>query len=317
MERADQLFAILRGHTDESLFYTRNDPNDRRLGEYVRHDIRSYERADVVILGCPQDEGVRRNGGRVGAAAAPAQIRRWLYRLTVHGMRNVSVIDLGDTPIQLSLEDTHALHQQVVAQVIHDGKRLIVLGGGNDIAYPDCAGLVQAAGDVLALNIDAHFDVRADVPRNSGTPYRQLIEAGLLNPAQFYEVGYQPYYNSPVYEQYLHEKGAHLISMPELRVAGIAGTIGNILAQQRVPYVFWGFDLDVVRAADAPGVSAPNPMGLSGEELCMIAGMAGADVRTRLVEFSEVNPGFDLDGRTCRLTAIAIWNYLAALSTVH
>jgi arginase family enzyme len=33
---------------------------------------------------------------------------------------------------------------------------------------------------VLALNVDAHFDVRADSPRNSGTPYRQLLEEGKL-----------------------------------------------------------------------------------------------------------------------------------------
>jgi len=31
---------------------------------------------DVVIVGFPFDEGVRRNGGRLGAKGAPAAVRR-------------------------------------------------------------------------------------------------------------------------------------------------------------------------------------------------------------------------------------------------
>ena len=52
----------------EELFFRRNDPNDVRLGEIVGKAARDYESARIVILGCPQDEGVKRNGGREGAA---------------------------------------------------------------------------------------------------------------------------------------------------------------------------------------------------------------------------------------------------------
>jgi arginase family enzyme len=37
----------------------------------------------------------------------------------------------------------------------------------------------------IAINIDAHFDVRADNPRNSGTPYRQLLEEKLAQSGIF------------------------------------------------------------------------------------------------------------------------------------
>ena len=33
---------------------------------------------DVVLVGFPHDEGVRRNGGRVGAAKAPDVVRKWV-----------------------------------------------------------------------------------------------------------------------------------------------------------------------------------------------------------------------------------------------
>ena len=39
----------------------------------------------AVLVGFPQDEGVRRNGGGPGRPLAPAEIRRWLGRLTPCG----------------------------------------------------------------------------------------------------------------------------------------------------------------------------------------------------------------------------------------
>ena len=53
---------------DREVFFTRHDPHDPRLGEIVQSEPEHYSSADIVIVGCPQDEGVRRNGGRVGAA---------------------------------------------------------------------------------------------------------------------------------------------------------------------------------------------------------------------------------------------------------
>jgi formiminoglutamase len=317
-----------------ALLFKKSDLNDPRLGEHVHVDEAGYADASVVILGCPQDEGVRRNGGRAGAALAPAEIRRALYKLSINGVESVRLFDLGDTIIQPTLEATHDLHNALMRQLIADGKRIIVLGGGNDISYPDCASLtplpqgerqgegVAMSYDVLAFNIDTHFDVRADAPRNSGTPYRQLLEEGFVAPGNFYEVGSHAFANSPVYERYLRDKGAHIISLGQLREQGFAPTFSTILhspsPQPSPPWgegvSFWGFDLDVVRAAEAPGVSAPNPVGMTGDELCQIAAIAGRDPRTRIVEFTEVNPNYDVDARTARLTAIAIWHVLAGFA---
>lgn len=296
------------------LFYTRDDPNDPRLGDVVAHDTAGYEDAQVVILGCPQDEGVRRNRGRPGAALAPAAIRQALYRLTPLGLEGLRIFDLGDTHLADSLEATHEAHAAVVRQILEDGKRLIVLGGGNDISYPDCSALAQVAGPVLTFNIDAHFDVRADSPRNSGTPYRQLLDEGHIEGERFFEIGYQPQANSPIYHDYLLEKGAHLYSLDLLREIGVTTPVRRALADSRAQAIFWGFDMDVVRAADAPGVSAPGPVGISADDLIDLALLAGNDKRTRLVEFTEVNPLHDLDGHTARLAAIAVHRCLSGFA---
>lgn len=299
---------------DPALLFTRDDAADPRLGDRVNRGAGAYEGAHVAILGCPQDEGVRRNKGRPGAAQGPAEIRRALYKMTVNGLGTLGLHDAGDVVPQGSLEDTHAALQTTVAQLLADGKRVVVLGGGNDISYPDCAALAQHAGDVLAFNIDAHFDVRPNAERNSGTPYRQLLEEGLLNGPRFFELGSQPFCNAAEHARYLHEKRARVVPLDDLRAKGAARVVRRALREATAAKaVFWGFDLDVVNAAEAPGVSAPNPLGLSGAELCELARLAGAEPRTRVVEFSEVNPAFDVDGRTAKLAAAAIWHYLVAL----
>ena len=300
---------------DTALYFPRNDATDPRLGDRVNRGCGAFGTAQVAIVGCGQDEGVRRNGGRPGAAQGPAEIRRALYRMTMNGLQDLGICDAGDIVVSPTLEETHATLQGVVAELLEAGKVVIVLGGGNDISYPDCAALSAHAREVLAFNVDAHYDVRPDAERNSGTPYRQLLEEGLLKGARFFELGSQAFCNSADHGAYLKEKGARVVPLDELRAKGLARVVRRALREAKTAKaVFWGFDLDVVNASEAPGVSAPNPLGLSGLELCELAALAGSESRTRVMEVTEVNPAFDVDGRTARLAAAAIHRFLTALA---
>lgn len=295
---------------DTSLFFRRNEPGDPRLGETVLSQPDDYASADVVLIGCPQDEGVRRNGGRPGAADAPDAIRRCLYRLVTRP--HMRLFDAGNTTPQATLEDTHAAHQRVVTQLLRDGKTVISLGGGNDIAYPDCAALASVAESVLAINVDAHLDVRDSPQRHSGTPYRQLLDGGHIAPRNFHETAYQPFAVAESHLDYLTIQGAHLYSLDNVRAEGVEVFYRALIYAADASAIFWGIDMDAVRAADAPGVSAPNPGGLTDYDLISIARIAGHDHRSRVFEISEVNPTFDVDQRTCRLAAAAIWTFIDA-----
>lgn len=299
---------------DPSLFFKKNDPNDTRWGERVLTDPQYYHLSSVVLLGFPQDVGVSRNKGRVGAKEAPTAIRKSFYKTVA--LSAPILFDLGDTLIEpeMSLEDMHARHYEIISRLLADGKKVIVLGGGNDTSYPDCSALADyGKKPPLAFNIDAHFDVRADKTRNSGTPYRQLLEEGKTQPDQFYEIAYQPFANSDVYQAYLREKGVTAHSLQAVRAKGITPLLTDILSQSSAEHIFWGLDMDVVRGSDAPGVSALNPTGLTGEEVCEVATLAGADSRTRIFEITEVNPNYDIDDRTCRLAGVVMWHFLDAL----
>lgn len=298
------------------LFFTRNDKNDPRLGETVLREEKDYGSAEIVILGCPQDEGVRRNQGREGAALAPSAIREQFYKLTTFNIRK-KIFDLGDIKIGASLEETHDRHTSVVKQILEDRKRLIVLGGGNDISYADGVAMSEVFGNDnwLAINIDSHLDVRIADQRNSGTPYRQLLEGEYLTPNHFFEVGYQTHFCSPVYYEYIRKLGVQRISLELLRSRSESDMeLKELIKQKFIRHssamnVFFGFDLDVVRSADAPGVSAPSPLGLRAGEFIQLVKYAASLANTKMIEFSEVNPKFDADNRTTKLVAIAMHRF--------
>ncbi len=297
---------------DESLFFSRNDENDLRLGDIVFRKSDDYADAQVVLVGCPQDEGVRRNLGRTGARRAPAEVRRALYRFPVsEAHENLRLFDAGDVRIATTLEETHERLFESVQEMLAGGKDVVVIGGGNDISYPDCRALADFAPRPLVLNVDRHLDVRIDNQRNSGTPYRQLIEEDIICPTMFHEVGINTFANSSAYMRYVEEKGANIHFLGDIRDAGVARVIRKIVDESDAQGIFFGIDIDVVRAVEAPGVSDPGPMGLTARELCEIADVAAMQSRVRLIEITEVNPDFDRDGITSKLAANFIMRALA------
>ncbi|MGB7069928.1 MAG: formimidoylglutamase [Pyrinomonadaceae bacterium] len=303
------------------LLISRNDKNDPRLGEIVGIGESDYDASDIVIVGCPQDEGVKRNNGRAGAAKAPDAIRSQFYKLTTLNIRK-KVFDLGDTNIGESLEETHDTHLAVVKQLLKDGKRLIVLGGGNDVSYPDGRAMAETFGPEwwIGVNIDSHLDVRSDRPRNSGTPYRQLLDEKLLLPDYFFEVGFQSHFCSPVYYNYIRDIGVHRISLELLRSRAEADLeLKESIRRKFINHsssmnTFFGFDLDAVRSADAPGTSAPSPLGLRGGEFITLVKYAASLANTRIIEFSEVNPNYDIDNRTAKLVAIGMHRFCSGVA---
>jgi len=307
---------------DDKLFFRKNDRNDVRLGEIVPQT--KYEDASIVILGCPQDEGVRRNGGREGARLAPDAIRQEFYRLTPFGIHH-KICDLGNLELQNSLEETHDALTNITKKILEDKKKLIVLGGGNDISYADGRAMseVFGAGNWLGVNIDAYFDVRADVERSSGTPYRQLLEEKLIRPDYLYEIAFQPQYVSPAYYRYLQNLGVNMVSVDQIRSRETADLeLRELMRQKFIRHsesltAFFAFDLHAIRSSDAPGTSVPSPIGLRSGEFLNLVQFAAKLVNTKLIEFTEVNPNFDVDNRTSKLVAVAIHRFCSSQPKIN
>jgi formimidoylglutamase len=289
-----------------------------RLGEIVSTETDDYQTSDIVILGCPQDDGILRNNGRGGAKSAPDTIRPQLYKLSNFGIHK-KIFDIGNISIQSNLEETHDIQQKVVEQILSDGKRLIMLGGGGDISYPDGAAMAKVFGNDrwIGINVDARFDVRTNQPRNNETQYRQLLEEKLLLPQYFYGIGFQNSFISPVYYRTMQNLGVKMISLELLRSRETADLeLREMIRQEfinhsRAMNVSFGFDLQAVRASDAPGVTDSSPHGLRAGEFLTLVEFASKLVNTKIIEFTEVNPDLDVDERTSKLVAIAIHKFCA------
>jgi formiminoglutamase len=291
-----------------------HDPHDLQVEDVTSFSVNDLPQATHVLIGCPQDQGVRRNHGRAGAAEAPAAIRAMFYRLKPP--RNhwpVRLLDLGNIRVDGELEEIHDRLQRVVTAALTARKKVIVLGGGNDISFADGAAMAGVFGETAAVNIDAHLDLRKSPRRHSGTPYRDLLDQGLLRPENLFAVGLQPWANSPEYLSDAEKLGVRITTLAEVRRVGVETTISGLLASLYGSPFFVGLDMDSVRSADAPGVSAPSPLGFTAEEVLHFADACHHHPATGVFEISEVNPAFDRDNCTARLAALAIYTFLYGL----
>ena len=304
--------------TDPSLFFTKNDPDDPRLGERVASGIDQISRGAAVIVGCPEERGVLLSKGRPGAADAPFEIRRLLYKMTTGArgeLDGLRIIDAGDIVLGETPEETHDRLRSVTASIVRAGAVALVIGGGHDIAYGSVAGVHDAVGNLGVVNVDAHLDVRPmpivdGIPRaSSGTPFRRLIDAGYIDAAGYVVHGAQMQANSRAHVRFVEDRGGRIGWLDALP------SFASALAHARGPgrSVHVSVDVDAAAEAFAPGVSAPSANGLDAASLQAIAYEAGQHPSVRALDIVEVAPPLDVTGKTARLAAsLAIW-FLAGL----
>ena len=299
-------------------------PDDPRLGDIVEFwngDSATITPGRAVLVGFPQDEGVRRNGGRVGAADAPDAIRHWLYRLTATDafaeLDLLPPLDIGNVRVWANLEQSQDDLAGVVAALLNAGAVPVVLGGGHETAYGHFLGYVAARRKVGIVNIDAHLDVRpcGATGGHSGSPFRQAFEYVAHPLAHYVCLGTQPHAVARDHVRYVQKHGGQIRWCSDVagrlvdQFEAACKSIANDECQ-----VYVTLDADAVCMAEVPGVSAPNPVGLSGHEVIECARRAGACSQVTSFELVEINPYFDADGQSARWAALVIWRFLAGLA---
>jgi formiminoglutamase len=263
----------------------------------------------VVILGFPSDEGVRRNGGRVGAALGPAAIRSALYRLApdARSPRFDELLsrtrDVGDVEVSGDVEVDQQRLGEVLTSYIELGCFCVVLGGGHETSYGHFLGYAGAGRSVEILNWDAHPDVRdlMEGRAHSGSPFRQAIEDRSGACRRYSVAGLQPQSVAREHVAYVERRGRAVWRddvTPERIAQLYRSSDGPVLAS---------FDLDAVNEAEAPGVSAPNAGGLSSDLWIEAAYQAGRSPAVSSADIVELNPVVDRDGQTARLAAVTVW----------
>ncbi|MBB5637628.1 formiminoglutamase [Pedobacter cryoconitis] len=272
----------------------------------------------IALIGFSCDEGVRRNGGRVGAKDGPAHFRKACCNLPVHFAENAVFLDLGDVicPGQ-DMEGTQRSLARVVACALANGYQPFVIGGGHEVAYGHYSGINDFVQDhasadeknIGIINFDAHFDLREpnENGTNSGTGFFQIANdcksAG--KPFRYMPVGIQLNSNT----KYLFDTAAGL------DVKHIPAEQFMVSRQEEIrlqteefiagsTHIYLTICMDVFSSSFAPGVSAAAFSGLIPDAFffaCLKSVIASGKVIS--MDIAECNPVFDQDQRTAKLAA--------------
>ena len=262
------------------------------------------EGADFGIIGYACEEGVRRNQGRLGAAAGAGSVRERIARLAWHH-DGKTVVDYGDVVCAgEAMEAAQAQLARMVSTLLRAGQTPIVLGGGHDLAYGHYSGIraATAGKKVGIINFDAHFDLRPVTDRpNSGTPFYQILSEG---PADYFALGIQRQANTSELFAIAERYGAEYVLAEHCRTYQLPTIIRELdFFLERNDHVYLSIDLDGFSSAYAPGVSAPSPFGFSPAFVLAVLDHLLASGKVISVDLAEMNPLYDVDGCTARLAA--------------
>lgn len=286
----------------------------------IRNLIKPWngEAADIGLVGVPCDEAVVAGGGRAGAKDGPTAIREALKHfgttsffepgIDIHSLK---MVDCGDVEIVPgNTRETHDRLTTVIRELLKRNIFPVTLGGGHDLSFATIRALAEASGqEVGGINVDAHFDVRPvkDGVITSGTPFRRALEEldGRFSATRFVEVGMTGNSNSKEHYDYLKKIGSHIFTLNKVHQGSAQALMDRILVLAG-KNAFFSLDMDAVQQAFAPGCSAPAPVGLYPEDITAMAFKAGRAPAIKIFDLVELNPRYDMDGRTARLAAAAL-----------
>lgn len=302
-------------------FRSRNDAADPRVGDLVRPlvDLDQVTPGDLVLLGVCNEVGVLANHGRPGATHGPEGFRQAFFKLTAPALLYRRCWDAGDLPEALPYTTRFDLQAEVVAGLVRRGALPIVLGGGHDCSYGNYLGLASLEAfsplrPPAVVGVDAHLDMRPEHGPNSGNPFFRMLEHGLPG-EDLALVGLIPWVNAQAHHEYGLEKGA---SLQWLEPGGEAQALASAKAaltrfQGRRRRVLATLDLDAFSAAAMPGVSAPNPWGLSADLGLQLAKAFGASPAVAVLDLMELAPPQDPSGRSARMAAFLVAAFIQGL----
>lgn len=256
----------------------------------VFFSIPQSENPNLLVLGIKWDKS---SSYRRGAAQAPPIIRKAtsgeLYNSYTEDQLDLReywrLKDLGD----IEPADYRSLTEQVYLKLEDTLKHDVLpvfLGGDHSITIATVGNLRRITGrDFGVIYFDAHPDLYENY---NGDPYshacvlRRLTENHTIQPENTVIIGVRA--PTPEQTRYAEETGIKIITIDELHR-------GNPEINTGSDSVYISVDLDVLDPAYAPGVSNPEPGGISTRKLVDLI----KTIKPRIIGFDivEFNPQYD------------------------
>lgn len=284
--------------------------------------IDDLEGADAVALGIPYASF------DCDTIDGPAAVRRWNVPSLPPGsvspppdrvreiLERLVVVDAGDVEADAGdVETTFMRAHDRVADILAAGAVPIVFGGDHCVTVPVLQVLAgKLAGRLGVVVFDARLDL-AFAPRyQAGSQWARVFELGIVEPANFIELGVRDTSLTPVDRLVADELGIRFFTMTEVDELGIVAVAQEALeaATTGTEALYVSIDLDVSPSCDE-GLEASAPVGMSGRELLRaVRTLAGG--RVAGLDICGVAPRRDPQGRLASLAAGAALEVLAGLA---
>lgn len=271
------------------------------------------------LLGFACDEGIRRNKGRSGAADGPHALRCALASIPMP-QHDRKIFDCGNIVCtNANLEAAQSQLADAVALMLANKMTPIVMGGGHEVAWGHYQGITKAFPEaaINIVNCDSHFDLRPLINEqygHSGSSFQQIADICQHHqrPFSYTCLGIQQSGNTAALFKKAESLGVTYLLADEFHLGGhqpALEIIDNLLHHSDVIYLT--VCLDVFAAPFAPGVSAPQPLGLLPWHLIPIIKRLAASGKVIGFDIAELSPPFDVDQHTAKLAANLIYHYLA------
>jgi formiminoglutamase len=261
--------------------------------------------ADFVVVGVPLS---RSSISASGASEFPEAFRRSWRGFTTYNLdedidlSEMTALDVGDVPMHVT--NIQRCHENIIeaSAVLHQHfgtSKVCAIGGDHSITAMMVKGLHQAKPEekIGILQFDTHFDLRdmTDNGPSNGTPMRNLIESGVVEGRNMYNIGLHGFFNSKDLKKYADEKGVNYFTLRETRKKGIEDTVVACLEAlaAKVDTIYLTVDMDVLDIAYAPGVPASTPGGMTTEELLIGVLAAGKHPKVKAMDIVCLDPQKD------------------------
>jgi agmatinase len=191
--------------------------------------------------------------------------------------------------------------QPAVAEILTRGEKALLLGGDHSITWPVLRAYAEHYSGLTILQLDAHPDLYDELDGNRfshACPFARILEEGLAD--RLLQVGIRTL--NPHQREQAQRFNVEIIEMRDWSTTAIP--------ELKTP-VYLSIDMDCLDPAFAPGVSHPEPGGLSSRDvLTIIQSLDGVLVGADIVEY---NPERDWMGLTAEVSAKLLKEILAQM----
>lgn len=302
-----------------------------------------------VLIGLPEDIGVRANFGRAGAYSAwhpalstilNAQSNRFLTGEEILVLGFVDFSKELDEIKDINIQNKEALKKvrdivkeiddfvsPIISLIVKSGKEPIIIGGGHNNAYPNIKGtvngLMQSAKinkpSINCINCDAHADLRPLEGRHSGNAFSYAMDEGFLD--KYAIVGLHEIFNTEsVIENIFSNERISASFFEDIFIEGDDGfdnAVRDAIIFTGRGYIGLELDLDTIQNIPS---SAKTSSGISTIQARRFVNKVASHSNVAYFHIAEAAPVLShikTDLKTGKLIAYLVTDYIKARNHWH